>query len=233
MLLVGLVIFGVASLLVGLSSVFPYLVFFRFLQGIGCAILYTVSGAIITYMFKTQEQGKALGILFAVNGIGLAIGPVLGGGFAALISWRYAFLINIPFLLLSLFLCIFFVPEGKSEDLKKIDIKGCFLLTITLLCGVSYFSLQLTTAQEFLLLSISLISAILFFIHEIRFSEPMIEFHFFKNPLFIAALLASFFFSFFLFVFTPYSSYCIIKNHKSNRSKNWFYAFACNANVCY
>ncbi|WP_237387696.1 MFS transporter [Xenorhabdus sp. Sc-CR9] len=96
----GLLLFGAASLFVGLATNFTTITVFRFIQGIGCAILYTVSGAIISYLFDENEQGKALGILFGINGLGLAIGPIIGGLFAGIVNWRYAFLINIPFIII-------------------------------------------------------------------------------------------------------------------------------------
>ncbi|PHM37357.1 MFS transporter [Xenorhabdus innexi] len=197
----GLILFGVASLFVGLATNLAALTIFRFIQGIGCAILYTVSGAIISYLFNENEQGKALGILFGVNGLGLAVGPIIGGLFSGIINWRYAFLINIPFIIVSTILCIWSVPEYKTKQIKKLDTLGCITLIIFLMSLVSYFSLDGNSLQQWSLLSIAIISLLIFIWHELKTPAPIVEFHFFRKMHFISALLATFFLAFF---------YCII-----------------------
>ncbi|PHM73974.1 MFS transporter [Xenorhabdus kozodoii] len=196
-LLWGLILFGTASLLVGLATNLAAITTFRFIQGIGCAILYTVSGAIISYLFDEHEQGKALGILFGVNGLGLAIGPIIGGLFAGIIDWRYAFLINIPFIIISFILCAWSIPEYKTEKVKKLDIFGCVFLIIFLISLVSYFSLDGNALQQWSLLAIAVIALLIFIWHELRTPEPIVEFHFFRKMRFVSALLATFFLAFF------------------------------------
>ncbi|PHM39637.1 transport protein QacB [Xenorhabdus mauleonii] len=197
----GLVLFGAASLFVGLATNLAIITAFRFIQGIGCAILYTVSGAIISYLFDKNEQGKALGVLFGINGLGLAIGPIIGGLFAGIVDWRYAFLINIPFIVISFILCIWSIPEYKSEKVKKLDILGCIFLIFFLMSLVSYFSLDGNSLQQWGLLVIAVIALFIFIRHELKTSEPIIEFHFFYNMRFVSALFATFFLAFF---------YCIV-----------------------
>lgn len=196
-LLTGLALFGAASLIVGVTTHFAILVLFRFVQGIGCAILYTVSGAIITYLFNDGERGKALGILFAVNGLGLAAGPVIGGLFSGLIDWRYAFLINIPFILISLWLCARYLPEQKSVQARGLDIPGCLLLIGALISLVSYFSLELSPGNGRYLLRAAVLLSLLFIFHELKTPQPIVEFHFFRKRTFIAALAATFFLAFY------------------------------------
>ncbi|WP_426575372.1 MFS transporter (plasmid) [Xenorhabdus stockiae] len=200
-LILGLILFGIASLFAGLATNLAVITIFRFIQGVGCAILYTVSGAIISYLFDENEKGKALGTLFGINGLGLAIGPIIGGLFAGIINWRYAFLINIPFIIISIILCTWSVPEYKSKQAKQLDIYGCIFLIIFLMSLVSYFSLHGSSLQQWSLLSISCISLIVFIWHELKTPNPIVEFHFFRNMNFISGLLATFFLAFF---------YCII-----------------------
>ncbi|WP_415843379.1 MFS transporter, partial [Xenorhabdus thuongxuanensis] len=201
LLMWGLILFGIASLFVGLATNLTTLTIFRFIQGIGCAILYTVSGAVISYLFEEHEQGKALGILFGINGFGLAIGPIIGGLFAGIINWRYAFFINIPFIFISLVLCAWSIPESKTKNNKKLDALGCLLLVIFLMSLVSYFSLNEEKLQQWTLLIIAIIALLLFIYHELKTPEPIVEFHFFHNKRFVSALLATFFLAFF---------YCIV-----------------------
>ncbi|CAM3653321.1 MFS transporter [Xenorhabdus thuongxuanensis] len=196
-LLWGLILFGAASLLVGLATNLATITTFRFIQGIGCAILYTVSGAIISYLFDEHEQGKALGILFGINGLGLAIGPIIGGLFAGIVDWRYAFLINIPFIIISFILCAWSIPEYKTEKVKKLDTLGCIFLIIFLISLVSYFSLDGNALQQWSLLAVAVITLFIFIVHELKTPEPIVEFHFFRNMRFVSALLATFFLAFF------------------------------------
>jgi MFS family permease len=72
------------------------LIFFRSLQGVGVAILYTVPIAILPSLFSENQRGKATGILIGVNSLGLAIGPIVGGLIVSALSWRWIFFINLP-----------------------------------------------------------------------------------------------------------------------------------------
>ncbi|KTC32739.1 MFS transporter [Pseudomonas sp. ABAC61] len=101
-LFIGLSVFGLASLAAGLAGQIDTLVAARVLQGLACAVLYTASGAIVSSTFDSAEQGRAFGVLFGVNGVGLAAGPVLGGLITSSFGWQWIFLINVPFVLLSL-----------------------------------------------------------------------------------------------------------------------------------
>ena len=201
LLLIGLSTFGLSSLFVGITNNLLMLVLFRFIQGLGCAVLYTVSGAITSYIFDKKEQGKALGILFAFNGLGLAIGPVIGGAFSGLFSWRYAFLINIPLILISILLCFRFIPEQKSNNGDRLDIIGCALLTLFLISLVGFFSIQRDFIKTLALLLLILLLGALFIYHEMRTESPIVRFYFFKNLKFASALLSTFFLAFY---------YCII-----------------------
>lgn len=201
LLLIGLTLFGTASAAIGLTSNFVVLTLFRFIQGVGCAVLYTSSGAIISYMFTEQEQGKALGILFAVNGLGLAIGPVVGGFFSGLINWRYAFLMNIPFIVISIYLCLRYLPEQKSSRPQRLDIIGSLLLITFLINVVGLLSIQITAKTTAAILLFTFLSGTLFIVHELRTKHPIVEFHFFKNKRFAAGLTATFLLAFY---------YCVI-----------------------
>lgn len=102
----GMLLFGLGSLGAGLSQGMLQLVACRFIQGLGCSALYTASAAIVSQAFAPSERGKALGLLFAGNGLGLAIGPVAGGLLVSSLGWRWIFLINLPVLAVRLLLCL-------------------------------------------------------------------------------------------------------------------------------
>ncbi|MGD0726722.1 MAG: MFS transporter [Spirochaetia bacterium] len=92
----GLAVFTLASLACGLSSTFAELVAFRVLQGVGGAMVFSISGAILFLAFPKQERGRAMGYLGSTVAIGSILGPVLGGFLVDTLGWRYIFLINLP-----------------------------------------------------------------------------------------------------------------------------------------
>lgn len=114
-MLASMAVFALASLGAGWSGSLAALTGWRLLQGAACAGLYTASAALAAALFSEQERGKALGLLFSVNGIGLAAGPVLGGLLVGTVGWRWIFLINVPLILLSYLLCRHRLPPHPAR----------------------------------------------------------------------------------------------------------------------
>ncbi len=193
----GLVVFGLASLAAGLVSHLEALVVARVLQGLACAVLYTASGAIVAQAFTPEEQGKAFGVLFGVNGVGLAAGPVLGGVLTQAFGWPWIFLINVPFVLLSLAVIACNVSESRSDEAQpRLDWAGTLLLLIGLPALVlvivqgSHWGWQSTTTLGTLVLAVLALGV---FVHvERRVTSPIIDLRLFANRRFVAAVLASF-----------------------------------------
>ena len=92
----GLAVFTLASLACGLSATFGQLVAFRVLQGVGGAMVFSISGAILFLAFPPQERGRAMGYLGSTVAVGSILGPVLGGFLVDTLGWRSIFLINSP-----------------------------------------------------------------------------------------------------------------------------------------
>ncbi|MER6076421.1 MFS transporter [Streptomyces sp. NPDC001817] len=96
MLMAGVGLFGLASLLCAFSSSAPELVGFRVLQGAGAAVIMPVGIALLTSVLPEQRRGHAIGLAFAVAGIGTAVGPFVGGILTQWAGWRWVFLVNVP-----------------------------------------------------------------------------------------------------------------------------------------
>ena len=94
--LVGLVVFGVTSLVAALAPTGGLLILARFLQGIGAAMILPTSLALVNATFTGKARGQAFAIWGSTIGAAAAVGPLLGGWLADF-SWRWAFGINIPF----------------------------------------------------------------------------------------------------------------------------------------
>ncbi|QXI29900.1 MFS transporter [Pseudomonas vanderleydeniana] len=196
-LFIGLGVFGLASLGAGLASGIDLLIAARILQGAACAVLYTASGAIVANTFDSAEQGKAFGILFGVNGVGLAVGPVLGGLITSAFGWQWIFLINVPFVLLSLGISSFSVDESRSrEEGARLDWLGAALLLIGLpslvLVIVQGAAWGWGAPVTLGLIALAVVALATFVAVEKRVAAPIIDLQLFANRRFVAGVVASF-----------------------------------------
>ncbi|MEX2275475.1 MAG: MFS transporter [Actinomycetota bacterium] len=116
MFAIGLIGFGATSLLCGLAPSMEFLIVARVLQGAAGALVLPGSLAIITATFRGEEQGRAFGIWAGGSAATTILGPFVGGVLVNSVSWRAAFLINLPFLMVALFATLRYVPESRDED---------------------------------------------------------------------------------------------------------------------
>ncbi|MDO4911293.1 MAG: MFS transporter [Corynebacterium sp.] len=132
----GLVIFGAASVAVGLGSAPSVLIIARALQGVGAAIIAPTSLALITEHFEEgEERAKATRLYGATAGIGSAVGMIFGGLVTTYISWRFAFFINAPIAIALTYIALRVLPADKARStvsLRSFDIFGAFLATLGL-----------------------------------------------------------------------------------------------------
>ncbi len=126
--IVGAIIFGIGSALVGISSSIPMLVAMRALQGIGAAILSPSTLSIVTTTFKGKERGIAFGIWGATAGVAAALGPLLGGWLIDHASWRWAFFINVPVVAIAVIGAFWAILESRDPHSKRyFDVPGTIL----------------------------------------------------------------------------------------------------------
>lgn len=195
LLFAGSIVFGLASLGAGLATTVDWLLAFRLAQGIACAVLYTASGAIVSHAFPESERGKAIGWLFGINGLGLALGPVAGGILVSTLGWRWIFLMNVPLILVSLLICTMSVRESREigED-NSLDWSGLTLLILGLTAGllaVSQGNLWgWSSGMTFSALSIACVALALFYRVEQQATSPILKLQLFANRAFIVAAIA-------------------------------------------
>src|SRR5438045_2358148 len=111
----GLVGFLATSLLCGLAPNLELLVLFRILQGIAGALLVPGSLALLTVTFSGEAQGRAFGLWAAASAATTILGPFVGGMLVDSISWRAAFLLNVPLLIVAIWATITYVTESRAE----------------------------------------------------------------------------------------------------------------------
>lgn len=114
--IIGVLWFGVASVLSGLAVSTGMLVATRILQGVGGALLTPGSLAILETAFARDDRARAIGAWSGLGGIATAIGPLVGGVLVQVWSWRLAFLINVPIALACVWFSRRYVPESCDES---------------------------------------------------------------------------------------------------------------------
>ncbi|MGE3953829.1 MAG: DHA2 family efflux MFS transporter permease subunit [Parachlamydiales bacterium] len=129
--LLGLLLFALSVLLCGLAPTMLWLIIGRVLEGISFSIVLPVSLGLIVHQFPASGKGKAIAFWSAVIGVGLGLGPLIGGLFISYLSWRFLFFVNLPIIGLSLLMVILFVRESRDEQSgRKIDPKGVLFLIV-------------------------------------------------------------------------------------------------------
>ncbi|WP_207955763.1 MFS transporter [Rubrobacter marinus] len=189
----GIAVFAVASVACGLAQDPTQLIIARAAQGIGGALLVPGSLAIISASFEGEARGKAIGTWSGFSGITAAIGPVLGGYLVENVSWRAAFLINVPLAALVLYLVARHVPESRDPDARKLDVPGAVLATVGL-GGIVYGLIESTSrgfGDGLVLgaLALGVASLVAFVFVERRSHEPMMPLSLFKSRNFSGANL--------------------------------------------
>lgn len=199
----GYIIFTWSSLMCGVSWDIHSLVFFRFIQGAGCAMLVTSAYAIIPLFVPRQKIGSAFGLMSTSLALGLAIGAPVGALILSHLSWQWIFLINIPFGIAAILVTKKTMGKGKDPQLKAPTNETGFDWTGVLLSmlGLSLFVYTINDAQSygwgspllFTLLIVSIILLVLFVWREKHHSAPMLDLRIFQNKRFMLAAIAMFF----------------------------------------
>jgi EmrB/QacA subfamily drug resistance transporter len=192
----GLVIFTLGSLLCGVATDPLMLILSRSAQGVGGAIMFAVSLALLGHTFRGKERGTAFGAWGAVAGIATALGPVLGGLIVTEWSWRGIFLVNVPVGVLAIAVTLWQVEESRSPHAPRLDWAGFGLLT----GGLVSLVYGLIRASEYswsdigvvVCLAIGVAALALFVIVESRIAEPMFDVTLFRSPTFAGASIAAF-----------------------------------------
>jgi EmrB/QacA subfamily drug resistance transporter len=142
MVTIGVVVFAVASVMCGFtpanSAAEAWIITFRVIQGLGAAIMYPASLAIVVSAFDVRERGRALALFFGVAGGLTSLGPILGG-YLSEWTWRSIFWVNVPVAIVALMLTAKAKPTTETRP-APLDVRG--LVLVMLGVGLSVFGLQ-------------------------------------------------------------------------------------------
>ena len=205
----GLVIFTCSSALCGLSNTPGMLNLARAVQGVGGAMMFATSLALIANAFRGRDRGTAFGVFGAVNGAAVAVGPVLGGVITSGIGWEWIFFVNVPIGIAAVFVTLTKVVESRDPNARGIDwgglvtfSGGLFLLVYALVQGNSK---GWGSTEIVLMLAGAVVLLVLFLVVELAQRRPMLDLALFRRPAFtganiVAFCLAASYFAMFLYL---------------------------------
>jgi EmrB/QacA subfamily drug resistance transporter len=205
---VGIVVFTIGSVLCGVAQDATFLALSRAFQGVGGAIMFATSLALLADAFEPRDRGVAFGVFGAVTGVAVAIGPVLGGALTSWLSWRWIFFVNVPIGVFALLITLRQVAESKAPVASRPDWPGFITFTLGLTALV-YGLIRShpdgwgsTTVTGSLIAAAVLITV--FLVIEARSRAPMLDLHLLKVPTFNGGLVAAWAISASLFALITY-----------------------------
>src|SRR6266508_1692629 len=128
LILVGLVLFGAASVLATYAGSTGPLIAARAIMGIGAAVLTPIAAAVLPVIFPPQERAKAISFFAIGMGVGVPLGPIIGGYLLKHFWWGSVFLVNVPVVVVALVAVMLLVPESKDPAPPRIDVVGLLLI---------------------------------------------------------------------------------------------------------
>jgi EmrB/QacA subfamily drug resistance transporter len=205
---VGIAVFTAGSLLCGVASDPTVLALSRAFQGIGGAIMFATSLALIAHAFRGADRGVAFGVFGAVTGIAVAIGPVLGGVITSGLGWRWIFFVNVPIGVGAMVATLLRIDESRSPAARRPDWIG--FVTFSSALAALVFGLIRGNAEGWgspLIVTCLAGAAVLmgaFVVAEQVQREPMLDLSLLRKPTFVGGLVAAFAISASLFASLTY-----------------------------
>ena len=202
-LLIGLVLFGVGSLGAGLSPNTNVLIVTRAFLGIAGAAILPATLSLISATFPARERPRAIALWAAVFGLGVGIGPLIGGALLEHFEWNSVFFVNLPVIIIAVIGGAMTIADSKDEHAPKADIPGVLLSVgglFALVYGIIEAGQKGWTEQSVLIsFAAAIILLGLFGWWENRNPDAMLPMRFFKNMSFTGANVALAFLNFSLF----------------------------------
>ncbi|MEV0797350.1 MFS transporter [Kribbella sp. NPDC050281] len=210
---IGLVVFGIGSLLCSLAPSVGWLIGARAVQAVGGTMLNPVAMAIVATTFPDRaERARAIGVFGSMSGLSLALGPILGGVLVDGLGWQSIFWVNVPIVVAAVICTGLFVPESRPARVRRFDPIGQ-VLVVLMLGGLVYAIIESeklgwTSPLILGLLVMAVLAAIGLLTYERRRQQPLLELRLFRSVPFSSAILMALFalcgFGAFLFVTTLY-----------------------------
>ena len=194
--LIGVAIFTAGSALCGTATGMAFLALARAFQGVGGALVFATSLALLSESFKGRERGTAFGIFGAMTGLAVATGPVIGGALVTGLGWRWIFLVNIPVGVFVFVLARLKVDESRDPEPKRLDLVGFVTFSTGLFALIFALIRSNHDGWDSPIVIGSLIAAAVllgaFTAAELLRRDPMFDFKLLRVPTFDGGLTAAF-----------------------------------------
>lgn len=196
MFVIGLWVFGIASLAAALAPGAWELVAARAFLGLGASIMMPATLALIRLTFEDEiERNTAIGIWGSIAVVGAAAGPTVGGFLLEHFWWGSVFLVNVPIVIIALILTAFLAPPNVANPAKHWDFLSSLYALITLASLVLVIKSVASSHLNAMLiggaLAACLIGAFLFTRRQHKLEEPLLTFDIFRSPIFSGGVLAA------------------------------------------
>ena len=193
-LLGGLLIFGIGSVVSAFVVTADQLILARAFMGLGAALTMPSTLSIIANVFEDGERPKAIAAWSAVSGLGIVVGPILGGWLLEHFAWNAIFLVNVPVVILGIVAILLVVPESKATRAPALDPIGA-VLSVGGLVALVYGIIEVPMRgwnDSLILGSLAAAAGLIagFLAWERHVAEPMLDIRLFRNPRFSAASLS-------------------------------------------
>jgi EmrB/QacA subfamily drug resistance transporter len=182
----GLFGFAAASVLTAAAQTVGEVIAARVLMGLAAACVLPPALSLLAVLFPPELRAKAVGIWSAVGGIGLALGPIVGGALVDAAGWRWVFLVNVPFVLLAAALGLRSLPESRRPGAPPLDVPGAVLSTVAL-TGIVFALIEgvdagWTSPPVLFAAAAGAATGVAFFAVELRRTHPLFDVRVLGHP---------------------------------------------------
>ena len=193
---IGLVWFTLGSLSCGLARSSEWLILSRAGQGIGGAIMFSTSLALLAQAFQGRERGVAFGVWGSITGVAVAVGPVVGGILTSGLSWKWIFFVNVPIGAFAIFVTVWRVAESRQMGARQPDWAGFAVFTAALIALV-YALIRSgekgwTETGVLVCFSLAFVLLVVFVLQEHHSARAMFDLSLFRNHTFDGGAIAAF-----------------------------------------
>lgn len=202
--LLGLGVYALAVLLIGLASTLSMVFALRVLQAVGNGLIMVAVPALVTGIFPAEARGKALGLMSGIGTLGMVTGALGGGVLVDSFGWRAIFLGRVPLCILTALISIKALREVAQQHPQAYDLRGAVALFIGLVSFILFLTLGgrhgWTTPAVLLLLLLSALACAAFICVEKTVSQPVFDLTLFQHRVLVPVVLAAFLMHFAVFV---------------------------------